>query len=340
SIEQQPFYHENLHYNNKWKTVESECDEKSTVDNAVIKPISELSDKDTDSLFCKMKAKSKDKLLLPNKQIGSLSQFNIYSHYHKHNIYNITYFKQINKINKLKKKKKKKRQKKNLKHCQQIESMIYHIAKITETKEGKSHNALTDPSVCVVEMGGGKASLGQCDAIHRIQICLQHLDLSKIDLMCKDTYVKHDLLMISKHVCGAATDFALRCIVHAMQQPQFASKPNRVRCIAIALCCRGKCSFDTYCGLEYLKEELQWQDFSQQDFEHIRQMSTWCVDGKLTENDPDSSAASRHLEIGQLCLALLTMEESSFNFILFLQLEANGRLLLLLLLFLFNFSIK
>ncbi|ETO04699.1 eukaryotic release factor 1 [Reticulomyxa filosa] len=66
-----------------------------------------------------------------------------------------------------------------------------------------------------------------------------------------------------------------------MQQLRFASKPNRVRCIAIALRCRGKCSFDTYCVLEYLKEELQWQDFSRQDFEHIRYPSQKKIEWRI-----------------------------------------------------------
>ncbi|ETO06149.1 hypothetical protein RFI_31247, partial [Reticulomyxa filosa] len=149
------------------------------------------------------------------------------------------------------------KKKKDLKHCQQIGSMIYHLTKSTETKEG---------NVCVMEMGGGKASLGT------VVYYLTKQQLIVIDIST------------------------------------FRHKLNRVRCIAIALCYRGKCSFDTYCGLEYLKEELRWQDFSRQDFGHIRQMSTWCIDGKLTENAPDSSAASRRLEIGQLYRSIIDNE--------------------------------
>ena len=199
--------------------------------------------------------------------------------------------------------------KKKLKHCKQIELIIYHIHNIIKSLQLSSNYFL-------FELGAGKGGLGSMfhrflqkfllivdinskyktkedsrlnlNAKKRIQCGLQHLDLDKMDLAeMKD--IDNECIVFSKHLCGAATDFGLRCIINN-NNDRFKAK-----CIGIALCCRTLCSFDTYCNIEYLMDIVGVID-NENEWNYIRKMTHWGIDHQNDE---------KRNEIGMICRRLI-----------------------------------
>jgi hypothetical protein len=77
--------------------------------------------------------------------------------------------------------------------------------------------------------------------VDRLTIDIAHLSFDKIPF-------KHDvdrLCVISKHLCGVATDLTLRCIAETRTE----NKP--LRGIFIALCCHHGCSYKSYISKYY-----------------------------------------------------------------------------------------
>lgn len=97
---------------------------------------------------------------------------------------------------------------------------------------------------------------------------------------------------LGKHLCGAATDFALRCLLRAVNDRAvitFAAgdEPDRevparklvgsttaptFGGVAIATCCHHACSWDAYVGKRFFREVLR---ASPVDFERMRMLSSW-----------------------------------------------------------------
>ena len=58
------------------------------------------------------------------------------------------------------------------------------------------------------------------------------------------------MIGVSKHLCGAATDLAMRCLA------TFSSSENaqsKIETILIALCCHHRCDWNIYVGKKNLK---------------------------------------------------------------------------------------
>jgi len=129
----------------------------------------------------------------------------------------------------------------------------------------------------------------------RIQIGIQHLNLNIMDELKKYSYI----YVVSKHLCGGATDFCLRAVISSLEYLP-------IKNIVIALCCRGKCSYETYCNIQMFEKF----GFNQQEWELIRQLSSWAVDG---------SADDEHSKIGHICRNLIDegriqfLEQHGFN---------------------------
>ena len=76
---------------------------------------------------------------------------------------------------------------------------------------------------------------------------------------------------VGKHVCGAATDLALRCLVPAQPNAVPGSEVGTAG-IAIALCCYHVCSWEAYCNQEWVCQ----QGMDAGDFAQIVRMASWC----------------------------------------------------------------
>lgn len=83
------------------------------------------------------------------------------------------------------------------------------------------------------------------------------------------------LVGVGKHLCGAATDMALRSIVSAMQGGMAGGCGPNVHGIAIALCCHHACSWEELAGRDFLSH----LGFSAHHFHLLSHMTSWAVCG-------------------------------------------------------------
>ncbi len=74
---------------------------------------------------------------------------------------------------------------------------------------------------------------------------------------------------VSKHLCGAATDLALRSLVHRDLDRE------RVAGIMIALCCHHRCDWDVFVGQDFLKG----RGFDEEDFDLLCGLTSWATCG-------------------------------------------------------------
>lgn len=142
----------------------------------------------------------------------------------------------------------------------------------------------------------------------RLHIDIQHLCLSKVPVLAKE---KRTVVGIGKHLCGAATDLALRCLLEncaaASEEPSSkrlkrditepaANSSTKgdasghdgsvpVAGIVIALCCHHRCDWKHYVG----KSFFQALGLSEEDFDFFQRLSSWATCGIRKKQDDTST---------------------------------------------------
>ncbi|XP_040897234.1 tRNA:m(4)X modification enzyme TRM13 homolog [Toxotes jaculatrix] len=140
----------------------------------------------------------------------------------------------------------------------------------------------------------------------RLQVDIQHLDLSKVPLLRQK---KLPLVGVGKHLCGAATDLTLRCLLEtpglreetepppkrpktsdlaAEPDPGPASDPGAdpgpvlspVLGLAVALCCHHCCVWHHYVGQEFFRQ----RGLGAVEFSAFCRMSSWATCGLRPSN--------------------------------------------------------
>ncbi|XP_013389808.1 tRNA:m(4)X modification enzyme TRM13 homolog [Lingula anatina] len=206
-----------------------------------------------------------------------------------------------------------------LKHRRQQSSLVAHMQKLGLLKDG----------TCFVEFGAGKGALShwvqlalpeskdnsyilvdrgtaryKMDNYHnnkeegpifeRLRMDIEHLCLSKVP-----TVIDHPRAVVgmSKHLCGAATDLTLRCMVgsnkcekectgdlghvNKKQKVDESTKPNEkqenswIEGIIIALCCHHRCSWTHFVGKDFFTQH----GLTGRDFQLVTSMSSWATCG-------------------------------------------------------------
>ncbi len=115
--------------------------------------------------------------------------------------------------------------------------------------------------------------------IIRIRADIQDLVLSKIDPIKNGN--SPPVISISKHLCGGATDLALRCLETFM-----TSHNGNLEAIMIALCCHHRCDWNLYVGKEFLMEN----GFDSREFSLLCGLTSWATCGSGTPRSRDDTA--------------------------------------------------
>ena len=118
------------------------------------------------------------------------------------------------------------------------------------------------------------------DLYQRINMDIAHLDLSQVPFLNSEAFTseKKKYLMMTKHLCGAATDFAITCAVN------FASKTGKpVPDILLSFCCHHRCCWKSYVGKQFFLDN----GLNRRDFEVMCRISAWytCGDKWHSKND-------------------------------------------------------
>ncbi|XP_042808970.1 tRNA:m(4)X modification enzyme TRM13 homolog isoform X2 [Panthera pardus] len=232
---------------------------------------------------------------------------------------------------------------------EQLENLIKKLRKASEGNIEKLK--LLGPRRCFVEFGAGKGKLSHwvdialkdAEKVHfilvekvttrfkvdgkhrkknsvfeRLQIDIQHLCLNKIPLLSKE---KLPVVGIGKHLCGVATDLALRCLVETYaasceernEEPLAKRRKNDktdkeinplakegneknvpekwtpVAGIVIALCCHHRCDWRHYVGKEYFRA----LGLGAVDFHYFQRMSSWATCGMRKTSLEASNVTSK-----------------------------------------------
>lgn len=109
------------------------------------------------------------------------------------------------------------------------------------------------------------------------------IDIKDLNLNAVDAVASRDLVAMAKHLCGEATDLALRA---CFGRGSTARTNFRVRGVAFATCCHHRCAWNTYVNREYLISLGIGRD----EFEYLTKISSWAT---LATN-ADAETAGEH----------------------------------------------
>ncbi|XP_028258973.1 tRNA:m(4)X modification enzyme TRM13 homolog [Parambassis ranga] len=143
----------------------------------------------------------------------------------------------------------------------------------------------------------------------RVQVDIQHLNLSQVPLLRQK---KLPLVGVGKHLCGAATDLALRCLLKTPEETEppekrlkssdlstmrpsnhpesaaLGSGPGPVLGLAVALCCHHRCEWRHYVGQQFFLQ----RGLGAAEFSAFCRMSSWATCGlRPTTQDPTNHRA-------------------------------------------------
>ncbi|KAM9979096.1 hypothetical protein ACTFIZ_000430 [Dictyostelium cf. discoideum] len=119
-----------------------------------------------------------------------------------------------------------------------------------------------------------------CHHFSRLLIDIRHLNLSNLSILEEKPFV-----IISKHLCGCATDFTLDSIFNLLNNSN-EKVNNNFKGIGIATCCHHICNFNTYSNQSFLKDQL---NITPLEFQLICSISSWATidENKSNNNDDD-----------------------------------------------------
>jgi len=130
---------------------------------------------------------------------------------------------------------------------------------------------------CAFTLIDRDAHQNRCDRYIRQHLNAQNLvdririDIKDFNLKAYQHPLNYDnmssdskIVAISKHLCGAATDLTLRCLMQA---------PSKVQAMMIAVCCHHRCKFEHYVDPDYLAE----MEIEPHFFQILSSMSAWAT---------------------------------------------------------------
>lgn len=182
-----------------------------------------------------------------------------------------------------------------LRHIEQQCSLVENINRI--------YNIFETDNNLYIEMGAGKGNLSltltnilpienKCEYLLIDRANIRHkadsqlrkdkINFGRIRMDIKDLYLdkcpyindSNNIIIMSKHLCGVATDLTLTSIKNS---PEVISK---LQCIEIALCCHHRCIWKDYTGINTFKEF----GFDGSAFEQLTKFSSWAL---LDIKNPD-----------------------------------------------------
>ncbi|XP_022258506.1 tRNA:m(4)X modification enzyme TRM13 homolog [Limulus polyphemus] len=112
--------------------------------------------------------------------------------------------------------------------------------------------------------------------IKRIRIDIQDLVLGKVPCVANH---EGKIVGLSKHLCGAATDLSLRCLVENCCDQNNGNLKQCVEGLVLAPCCHHRCSWQSYVGQLFLKSH----GFTPRDFQLMCGIASWATCGSTLQ---------------------------------------------------------
>ncbi|RZC39402.1 tRNA:m(4)X modification enzyme TRM13 -like, partial [Asbolus verrucosus] len=172
---------------------------------------------------------------------------------------------------------------------------------------------LIKPNICYVEFGAGRGHLSYWlaqaaeeasfllversspkhkrdnkldktdDKVQRIRADIADLILDKVEAISRSDFI----VGVTKHLCGDATDLALRCLSNVSQQ-----QTKVLGCI-MTFCCHHRCRWASYTG----KDFFEGVDLTKNDFDMMCGMTSWATCGTGFSREKNSESLQTKTEI-------------------------------------------
>uniref|UniRef100_A0A182FWE6 tRNA:m(4)X modification enzyme TRM13 n=1 Tax=Anopheles albimanus TaxID=7167 RepID=A0A182FWE6_ANOAL len=131
--------------------------------------------------------------------------------------------------------------------------------------------------------------------VRRIRADIADLVLEKVDGLSG-----RQVIGIGKHLCGGATDLALRCLVRCQQDGAVS-----VRGGLFALCCHHRCDWRSFVGKPFLLAN----EIRRKDFEMLVRMVSWAVCGTGMSRERRAEEAANDVREAKFDRCQLTRAE-------------------------------
>lgn len=108
-------------------------------------------------------------------------------------------------------------------------------------------------------------------SVERLRVDIKDLDFSGVE-----TARDRDVVFVGKHLCGAATDLALRCALPPNAKARDERHRDfRVLGACVATCCHHRCEWGSYVNRAFIEAH----GFDAREFGWLARVSSWAVDG-------------------------------------------------------------
>ena len=205
---------------------------------------------------------------------------------------------------------------KNKKHLKQISSIACHVNKLLVNDEkstcliemgagrgklsywfeqSRVEQATRDPNlkkkkvnILLVERGSQRYKFDSLlkqekeetsTQFERLRIDLKDLYLNKVPLIKNS----ENYILYGKHLCGIATDFAIRLMKNSLEDRESECKFGG---FVLAVCCHHQCEWESFCGKDFFENELK---LNEKMFYIIRSVSSWGTCGKREHMTEESN---------------------------------------------------
>lgn len=142
--------------------------------------------------------------------------------------------------------------------------LAYYVARATEQLQGTNKVLLIDRSTFRHKKDN---RIENRELVHRIKADIADLDLKGLDV-AKEC---QQMIGLSKHLCGTATDLALRCMVNG----NTGGSDPVTKGFIIALCCHHRTTYGDFTG----KSFLDANGIDSHTFAIITKMTSWSICG-------------------------------------------------------------
>ncbi|XP_045474173.1 tRNA:m(4)X modification enzyme TRM13 homolog [Harmonia axyridis] len=204
-----------------------------------------------------------------------------------------------------------------------------HLKQVSSVLGLLSEYELLNPKTCYIEFGAGRGALSYwiskattdetnilliekaspkhkkdnkldktSDNVQRVRADISDLVLDELELVNKSEHI----VGVTKHLCGAATDFTIRCLAHSTKNKQ------KLLGFLMTFCCHHRCTWSSFTGREYF-EKL---GLTENDFRIMCGLVSWatCGTGLSRERREELSKKSpEELEKDEKSLLGLSVQE-------------------------------
>ncbi|GLV41238.1 uncharacterized protein CBL_04762 [Carabus blaptoides fortunei] len=167
--------------------------------------------------------------------------------------------------------------------------LSYWLSKVT--------NTIPNTAVLLVERASLRHKLDNKldkseNNVHRIRADIADLVLSEVGIIKQ---AKH-IVGVTKHLCGGATDLALRCAMNSREITNIAG-------LVMAFCCHHRCQWSIYTGKQFFEKN----NITSEDFDIICGLVSWATCGtgqsretrQKIENNKDTEAENDAIKIAR-----------------------------------------